>query len=100
MIKKILKKTFPIQYLYPDNRDIFQFVEDYYIIFEGQIDETNVCFYNRSQSIIKKTIDGGKTYTKKLEFENPSFFITLDKTFEDVQKQIVTDDDGLLEWIE
>lgn len=100
MKKRILKKIFPIQYLYPDNRDIFQVEEDYYTIFEGQIDGTNVCFYNRNKSVIKKTKNGGKTYEDTIEFENPSFFTAIDCTFEDIKEQVVSSNDGMLEWIE
>jgi len=99
MNKRILKKTFPIQYLYAGNTDYYQFMEDYYTIYEGQIDGTQVCFYSRNKSVIKKTSDGGITYTENVEFENPSFFIAVGYNFADIQSQIVTSDDGRLEWV-
>lgn len=100
MKKRIFKKTFPVQYLYPNNTDVFQFIEDYYTVFEGEIDGIKVCFYNRNKSVLNKSIDQGKTYEKTIEFENPSYFIALDCTFEEIQNEVIGIDDGLLEIIE
>lgn len=96
MQKRIFKKTFPAQYLYPTNTDIFQFVEDYYTVFEGVLDGTNVCFYNRNKSVTKKTTDGGNTYEEIVEFENCSFFVAVDCTFDDIKNQVISDQDGII----
>lgn len=99
MKKTVLKKTFPAQFLYPGNNSVFQFVEDYYTIFEGVLDGTKICFYNRNKSVLKSTKDGGKTYTENIEFENPSFFVAVGLEFVDIQEQIVTSDDGIITYL-
>lgn len=96
MQKRTFKKTFPAQYLYPTDTNIFQFVEDYYTVFEGVLDGTNVCFYNRNKSVIKKTNDGGNTYEEIVDFENSSFFVAVDCTFDDIKGQIISDHDGII----
>lgn len=96
MQKRTFKKTFPAQYLYPTDTNIFQFVEDYYTVFEGVLDGTNVCFYNRNKSVIKKTTDGGDTYEELVEFENPSFFVAVDCTFDNIKEKIISELDGII----
>ena len=65
MKKRVYKKTYPIAYLYPGNRDVFQFEEEYYTIYETVLDGVKACFYNRSQSKLKKTTNGEKRMMKQ-----------------------------------
>lgn len=98
MKKKVFKKTYPIAYLYPGNSDVFQFEEEYYTIYETVIDGVKACFYNRSQSKLKKTNDGGKNYEETIQFVDNTFFISLDVSFDDIKEKIIASD-GMLECI-
>ena len=100
MKKRVFKKIYPMQYMYPNNTDVYQYTEDRYIVFEGNIDNTKICFYNRVSSILHTTKDGGKTFEEqKDEMIFPSYFTAVDVNFEDIIENIIPSTDGLVEEI-
>ena len=100
MKKRIFKKTYPIQYMYPNNTDIYQYTEDRYIVFEGSIEDTKICFYNRVSSILYTTKDGGKTSEEQKDnIISPSYFTAIGVGFDDIIENIIPSTDGLAEEI-
>ena len=98
MKKREFKKTYPIQYIYPNNTDIYKFVEDRYVIFEGQLDGTKLCFYNRISSVTKTTKDDGITFEEQYDNTiSPSYFIAVGVDFDEIIENIIPSSDGLVE---
>ena len=100
MKKRIFKKTYPIQYLYPNDADNYQYTEDTYIVYEGKIDDTKICFYSRTSSVMRKTSDGGKTYEDTYDdLLLPSYFTVIGVDFEDIIDNVIPSTDGLVKEI-
>ena len=100
MKKRVFKKTYPIQYIYPNDTDTYQYTEDTYIIFEGMLDGVKICFYSRVQSVLRKTTDGGKTYVDT--YDNllvPSYFTALDVDFDEIIENVIPSNDGMVKEI-
>ena len=99
MLHRIFKKTYRAQMLYPNNQDIYQYIEDYYSVYETELEGTKFCFYNRNKSIIKKTEDGGKTFTDDVQFTDFSYFTAIGVTFDEIMEDVISTSDGLVEEI-
>ena len=100
MKKRVFKKTYPIQYIYPNDTDTYQYTKDTYIIFEGMLDGVKICFYSRVQSVLRKTTDGGKTYDDT--YDNllvPSYFTALDVDFDEIIENVIPSNDGMVKEI-
>lgn len=100
MKKRAFKKTYPIQYIYSNDTDTYQYTEDTYIVFEGRLDGVKICFYSRVQSVLRKTTDGGKTYDDT--YDNllvPSYFTALDVDFDEIIENVIPSNDGMVKEI-
>ena len=97
MKKRVFKKVYPIQYSYIGDTNNFQYVEDIYTVYEGEIDGTKICFYNRTDSITYKTTDGGETYTKDSSNINAiGFFTIIGVTFDDIIEKVISSNGGII----
>ncbi len=100
MKKRVFKKTYPVQYMYPENTDVYQYVEDTYIVFEGILDDTKICFYSRTASVLRKTTDSGKNYEEEQDSSLvTSYFTTLGVDFDDIIESIIPSNDGMVKEI-
>lgn len=97
MKKRIFKKIYPTQYPYVGDTNTFQYVEDIYTVYEGEINGTKICFYNRTDSVTYKTTDGGETYTKDSGNINAiGFFTIIGVAFDDIIDKVISSRGGII----